>query len=86
MVVDELSGQIVSVEELVKRTKYRCSASPRSSNITSRADSEGNLSRTVPAALLDGPGLTEVGLPSNKRKAQGGEGKELLQGKKRPCV
>lgn len=82
MVVDKESGQVVSLEELIKRTIYRCSADARKTNELSRGASETNGSSAVQSA----PGLAEAGASSKKRKTENRDGAEGARDEKRTCV
>lgn len=84
MVMDKQSGQIVSVEELVKRTIARCSVGPQSSNGLSRAASDTSIGRV--ALVQSGPGFADAEPTSKKRKAEEGQDRETSRGEKRACV
>ncbi|KAL5315086.1 hypothetical protein ACEPPN_017737 [Leptodophora sp. 'Broadleaf-Isolate-01'] len=72
MVFDKESEQIISVEELVKRTVYRCSLSGQKGV---GVDVGGG-----------GQSAVDTLMGSNKRKADDGDGEEYVRDEKRACV
>lgn len=77
MVLDKESGQIVSVEELVKRTVYRCSLSS-----AKLAQSLGG----VGSGGLNGQNGVEVGANKKRKTGNANEAEEDGREQKRACV
>ncbi|PBP19306.1 hypothetical protein BUE80_DR009917 [Diplocarpon rosae] len=87
LVMDEDSGQIVSVWELVKRTMYRCSVAGRVDPDSPRSALGTGAINGGSSALLAAPdAVARPGVSNKKRKAEDGNSLEEARQEKKTCA
>ncbi len=86
MVLDKESGQFINLEELIKRSTYRCLIDVAKNNDLSPAAFKTNCGSGISPALQADPGLDKIKAFSKKRKAEDGADTECVREEKRTCV